>query len=319
MKQTWSNDKLLRSSRPFSFAFLFVLCAKLILLSLVEGDECRQIEFGDAMSNSRLSKEHVIRVYHVQNEPSCRVKCFLEPDCVAYNYGKNNEGNLQCELCNKSHLQVPSNDVMLTPGFIFRSVAKNPCITNPCPYNLTCQMGFRDQGYRCVSGHGCNRSMGMESGKILNKQITASSKWNAHHAAHQGRLNFQKVVEEGVAGKSGSWSALKNDKNQWLQVDLLREESVVTSVATQGRNRHPPLGRRNQWVKSYKLQYSNNGVDFEYYKDARQNSAKVFAGNNDRDSIVRHYLNPPIRARYIRFQPIAWNRHISMRVGLNGC
>ena len=102
------------------------------------------------------------------------------------------------------------------------------------------------------------------SGKILDKQITASSQWNALCAAHQGRLNFQEVIEEGVARKSGSWSARKNDKNQWLQVDLLREESVVTSVATQGRNRHPPLGRRNQWVKSYKLQYSNNGVDFEY-------------------------------------------------------
>ena len=117
--------------------------------------------------------------------------------------------------------------------------------------------------------------MGMESGKILNKQITASSEWNAHHAAHQGRLNFQEVVEEGVAGKSGSWSALKNDKNQWLQVELLREESVVTSVATQGRNSHPLWSRHEQWVKSYKLQYSNNGVNFKYYKDARQNTAKV--------------------------------------------
>ena len=117
--------------------------------------------------------------------------------------------------------------------------------------------------------------MGMESGKILDKQITASSEWDANHAAHQGRLNFQEVVEGGGASKSGSWSALKNDKNQWLQVDLLREESVVTSVATQGRNSHPLWGAHNQWVKSYKLQYSNNGVDFEYYKDARQNSAKV--------------------------------------------
>ena len=114
--------------------------------------------------------------------------------------------------------------------------------------------------------------MGMESGKILDKQITASSEWSANNAPHQGRLNFQEVVE---GGKSGSWSARENDKNQWLQVDLLREESVVTSVATQGRNRHPHWTRGNQWVKSYKLQYSNNGVDFEYYKDARQNSAKV--------------------------------------------
>ena len=117
--------------------------------------------------------------------------------------------------------------------------------------------------------------MGMESGKILDKQITASSEWDANHAAHQGRLNFQEVVERGVARRSGSWSARKNDMNQWLQVDLLREESVVASVATQGRNRNPLWGEHDQWVQSYKLQYSNNGVDFEYYKDARQNSAKV--------------------------------------------
>ena len=91
---------------------------------MVSSDECRHIEFGDAVSNSRLSNDHMIRLYHVQNEPNCRVKCFLEPDCVAYNFGKNNEGNLQCELCDKNHLQVPSNDVMVTHGFIFRPVAK---------------------------------------------------------------------------------------------------------------------------------------------------------------------------------------------------
>ena len=117
--------------------------------------------------------------------------------------------------------------------------------------------------------------MGMESGKILHRQITASSVWNALCFAHQGRLNFQEVVEGGVLKKSGSWVAGKNDKNQWLQVDLLHQESVITSVATQGRNRHPHLKTYYQWVKNYKLQYSNNGVDFEYYKDARQNSAKV--------------------------------------------
>ena len=89
------------------------------------------------MSDSRLSDDHVIRVYHVQNEPSCRVKCFLEPDCVAYNYGKNNEGNLQCELCNKSHLQVPTNHVMVTPGFIFHPVAKVLCVFLFPQYLLT--------------------------------------------------------------------------------------------------------------------------------------------------------------------------------------
>ena len=139
--------------------------------------------------------------------------------------------------------------------------------------------------------------MGMESGKILDKQITASSEWNAHHAAHQGRLNFQEVKETGVARKSGSWSALRNDQNQWLQVDLLREESVVTSVATQGRHKHPRWGQHNQWVKSYKLQYSNNGDNFTYYKDEKQNSTKVTETRNGGKYIVETQF-----ASYIKLQ-----------------
>ncbi|XP_074626547.1 uncharacterized protein LOC141884609 [Acropora palmata] len=145
--QTFFHTKMLLLTYTVSLLRIIVAVAD----SVAVKGECRQIEFGDALSNSRLSDDHVIRVYHVQNEPNCKVKCFLEPDCVAYNYGKNSEGNLQCELCNKS--QVPSNHVMVTPGFIFRPVAENPCITNPCPHSFTCQVGFRDQGYRCAS-HG---------------------------------------------------------------------------------------------------------------------------------------------------------------------
>ncbi|XP_044183388.1 uncharacterized protein LOC114971011 isoform X2 [Acropora millepora] len=129
-----------------------------------------------------------------------------------------------------------------------------------------------------------------------------------------GRLNFQ-GVEGGSSWKAGSWSARVNDQHQWLQVELLKEESLVTSVATQGRNSR----NNNQWVTKYKLQYSNNDVNFEYYQDEGQTTTKVFTGNFNRDSIVRHNLNPPIRARYIRFQPMAWRGHISMRVELYGC
>ena len=116
--------------------------------------------------------------------------------------------------------------------------------------------------------------MGMETRKILDEQISASSQWDANHASCQGRLNFQERISN--PSVSGSWSARKNNQNQWLQVDLLCEESVVTSVATQGRNSHPSWGAL-QWVKYYKLQYSNNGVNFKYYNDDRQSAtmAKV--------------------------------------------
>jgi len=44
-----------------------------------------------------------------------------------------------------------------------------------------------------------------------------------------------------------------------------------------------------------------------------------FGGNTDRDTPVFHDLNPPIRARYIRFRPVAWYGSVAMRVELYGC
>ena len=46
---------------------------------------------------------------------------------------------------------------------------------------------------------------------------------------------------------------------------------------------------------------------------------QVFDGNKDQDTVVYNELNPPITARYIRFRPVDWHGHISMRVELYGC
>ena len=96
----------------------------------------------------------------------------------------------------------------------------------------------------------------MEFGAIKNAQITASSEYDLNHAAIQGRLNFKKSLI-----KRGAWSARNNDKNQWLQIDLRAPYTKVTAVASQGRN------QVNQWVTKYKLQYSNDGVTFRYYRE----------------------------------------------------
>ena len=107
----------------------------------------------------------------------------------------------------------------------------------------------------------------MESGAIPNEQISASSEWNydsGRFSANHSRLNFQ-----GVDGKRGSWSAGRNDANQWLQIDLGTENFTITRVATQGRHDF------NQWVTSYKLQYSNNEVNFTFYREQGKTEDKV--------------------------------------------
>ena len=102
------------------------------------------------------------------------------------------------------------------------------------------------------------------NGEIPDGQLSASSEWDANHAARQGRLNFK-----AVPGKAGSWSAKTNDANQWLQVDLGTQHNTVTRVATQGRN------AADQRVTKYTLQYSEDGVNFRDYKEQGQSAIKV--------------------------------------------
>ena len=111
---------------------------------------------------------------------------------------------------------------------------------------------------------GCIASLGMEDGAISDAQITASSQWDDNHSPSRARLNTR------LAGqKKGGWSSRPCDLNQWLQVDL-GSYTIVTRVATQGRNAH------DQWVTSYRIEYSNDGVNFHFYQEPGDSSPKVF-------------------------------------------
>jgi ribosomal protein L19E len=96
--------------------------------------------------------------------------------------------------------------------------------------------------------------LGMENGEIHDSQISASSEWDANHGAINSRLNFQ------AQGKrQGAWSARRNDRNQWLQVNF-NLQATVTEILTQGRS------NSNQWVTSYTVSYSNDGLNFFAYR-----------------------------------------------------
>ena len=45
----------------------------------------------------------------------------------------------------------------------------------------------------------------------------------------------------------------------------------------------------------------------------------MFIGNQDSDTVAYNSLTPPITARYIRFKPVEWYSHISMRIEIYGC
>ena len=102
----------------------------------------------------------------------------------------------------------------------------------------------------------------MESGEILDGQISASSKHNDSLAPIHSRLHWG-------PGNRGAWAASTNDVKQWLQIDLGSQFFNVKGVATQGRH------NENQWVKKYKLQYSDNGLNFNFYREEGSSTDKV--------------------------------------------
>ena len=109
----------------------------------------------------------------------------------------------------------------------------------------------------------CNvAALGMESGAILDGQISASTEYSDEYLASYGRLNYQ---------DRWAWSSLKNDPDQWLQVDVNSQHIRVVGVATQGNR--PYLDQ--EFVTKYKLQYGNDGQVFYYYREQGQSTDKV--------------------------------------------
>ncbi|XP_043341491.1 coagulation factor V [Cervus canadensis] len=158
--------------------------------------------------------------------------------------------------------------------------------------------------------NGCSTPLGMESGKIEDKQITASSFkkswWGNYWQPFLARLNAQ--------GRVNAWQAKANNNNQWLQIDLLKIKKI-TAIVTQGCKSLSS----EMYVKSYTIHYSDQGIDWKPYREKSAIVDKIFEGNNNVKGHVKNFLNPPIISRFIRIIPKTWNQSIALRLELFGC
>ncbi|XP_004589370.2 coagulation factor V [Ochotona princeps] len=158
--------------------------------------------------------------------------------------------------------------------------------------------------------NGCSTPLGMENGKIENKQITASSFkkswWGNYWEPCLARLNAQ--------GRVNAWQAEANNNKQWLQIDLLRIKKI-TAIATQGC----VSLSTEMFVKSYSIHYSDQGVSWKAYRQKSSMVDQIFEGNSNSKGHVKNFFNPPIISRFIRIIPKTWNQSIALRLELFGC
>ncbi|CAH3160757.1 unnamed protein product, partial [Porites evermanni] len=142
---------------------------------------CRQLQFYGTVHGKRL-KNHLIRTVDVTGERPCRTLCYMEPNCVSYNF---NKVTRKCEL-NNSTLSERGGRMETNPDYVYCE-AENGCANKPCKNKATCQTGFTGKGYRCLcpaefDGDHC------ENGKLLKImdnldsppffQVSCKIRWN---------------------------------------------------------------------------------------------------------------------------------------------
>ncbi|XP_062435056.1 neuropilin-2 isoform X2 [Rhea pennata] len=151
----------------------------------------------------------------------------------------------------------------------------------------------------------CNAPLGMESGRISNAQISASSTYSdGRWTPQQSRLNSD----------DNGWTPNVDSNKEYLQVDL-HFLTVLTAIATQGA-----VSRETQngyYVRTYKLEVSTNGEDWMMYRHGKNH--KTFQANEDATEVVLNKIHSPVLTRFVRIRPQSWHNGIALRLELYGC
>ncbi|XP_040010635.1 EGF-like repeat and discoidin I-like domain-containing protein 3 [Xiphias gladius] len=137
-----------------------------------------------------------------------------------------------------------------------RDPCKNGGICTDLVANYSCECPGEYMGRNCQ--YKCSGALGMEGGIISNQQITASSTHRALFGLQKWYPYFARLNKKGLVN---AWTAAENDRWPWIQINLQRRMRV-TGLITQGAKR---IGSP-EYVKSYKVAYSDDGKTWRTYK-----------------------------------------------------
>ncbi|ELU10283.1 hypothetical protein CAPTEDRAFT_46630, partial [Capitella teleta] len=112
-------------------------------------------------------------------------------------------------------------------------------------------------------------------------------------------------------GRTNGWVRHRQDPDPWLQVDFRRLRPVL-AIETSGNKK-----QAGSFTRTYGISYSQDGSQWTVVM--HNGVRKVFGGNFDHKTPVRHYFNPWILTRFLRFHPIKYNGVGCLRWELYTC
>ncbi|XP_067401903.1 LOW QUALITY PROTEIN: adipocyte enhancer-binding protein 1 [Emydura macquarii macquarii] len=153
--------------------------------------------------------------------------------------------------------------------------------------------------------------IGMESHRIEDDQILASSMLRHGLGAQRGRLNMQAGPNEDDFF-DGAWCAEDDTRAHWIEVDT-RRTTKFTGVITQGRDSQI----HDDFVTAFYVGFSNDSQSWVMYSNGYEEM--LFHGNVDKDTPVLTEFPEPMVARFLRVYPQTWNGSLCMRLEVLGC
>ncbi|KAL9974184.1 hypothetical protein ACROYT_G011195 [Oculina patagonica] len=206
-----------------------------LILGAYSDDECRNIEFKEPVAD-RAMKNHVIRSEEVPNEGTCRLLCYMEPNCVSINLGPLEGGKHKCELNNATDENQITMILVDKPSFTYLAIEVTL-------YILIIQKSYKNCADIYKSGERRDgvytiKPDNLHSFNVFCDQTTAGGGWTVFQKRQDGSENFYLYwndYKQGFGNLSGEFW-LGNDKihrltsggNKRLRVDLEDFEGNIT-------------------------------------------------------------------------------------------
>ena len=133
----------------------------------------------------------------------------------------------------------------------------------------------------------------------------SSSDLNPEHGPGYSRLSSVQVNQY-----SDAWVPGQNAVGEWMQVDF-SEEKTIEAIEVR------PRVENDQWVSSYKLAFSNDGIEYSFVKIVNGED-RIFSGPSAMNDFVTSTFEPT-QARYIRFYPLTYHLYMAVKWDVYGC
>ncbi|KAG9353576.1 hypothetical protein JZ751_011695, partial [Albula glossodonta] len=147
-----------------------------------------------------------------------------------------------------------------------------------------------------------------QEGRNLRVFCTGSTTESFQKARRRLTLGFGRLSTEGCRTGPSVGAVRSRHIN-------LQRRMRVTGLITQGAKR---IGSP-EYVKSYKVAFSDDGKTWRTYKVKATDEDMIFRGNVDNNTPSANSFTPPIEGQYVRIYPQVCRRHCTLRMELLGC